>query len=277
MDDFRWGPWWLRCIEFHFGKGFYRVGDQFGWHMHKEVQIEIPLRGRFRFAIKNRRNVIVGPGQVLVIPPDCKHRWWTDAPGIMLGLSLALIPRAGSLDNSISRGLKPTAFSPPGIELTLQGLVDEFLVYSQKDDFAPKRRASWMFLVITQVLSSLSETTSFRPTGEPTGGLPFRSERIVSKIIRYIDANVDGDLTMERIESIAVLSARQIHRLFVEVTGKTCHAYIMNRRLEVAQSKLQTDPSLSIKEIAFASGFASAAHFSSKFKEKFGMPPSKYS
>lgn len=72
------------------------------------------------------------------------------------------------------------------------------------------------------------------------------------------------------------VSARQIHSLFIDVTGVSYHRYIMNRHLEIARLKLQSDPSLSIKEVAYASGFASPAHFSSKFKSAFGVSPNEY-
>jgi AraC-like DNA-binding protein len=133
-----------------------------------------------------------------------------------------------------------------------------------------------MYLIITKILGDFTAPLPGGPAVESTTEPSLRRERVVSKIIRYIDANIEGDLAMERIESVAVLSARQIHRLFKEVTGESCHDYIMDRRLEIARSKLQTDPTLSIKEVAYASGFASAAHFSAKFKIHFGVTPSEY-
>lgn len=277
LEDFQWGPWWLRCSEFHFNRGIFQAGDEFGWHTHKELQIEIPLRGKFSFWFRQGKRISLEPRRVLVIPPDLEHRWRSDAPGIMIGLRLSVIPRANSLDISICNGLKPDALSPEGIGLILDGFMAEFYISSRHDQFAAKRRMSWMYLVITRILGALSPSIADGHSGESAAEpATQRNERLVGKIMRYVDANISGNLAMEKIESLSRLSARQIHRVFMEVTGRSCHSYIMDHRLEIARSKLQAAQPLTIKEIAHASGFASAAHFSSKFKTKFGVTPNEY-
>jgi AraC-like DNA-binding protein len=162
------------------------------------------------------------------------------------------------------------------LDLILDGLMAEFLASNPDDEFAMKRRRSWMYPIITKILGTVSAPVPGGSAMESTTEPSLRRERVVSKIIRYIDANIEGDLAMERIEAVAGLSGRQIHRLFMEVTGKSCHGYMLDRRLEIARSKLQADPALSIKEVAHASGFASAAHFSAKFKIHFGVTPTEY-
>ncbi len=273
LEDFQWGPWWLRCSEFHFDRGLFQAGDQFGWHTHKEVQIEIPLRGKFSFWFQQGKRIHLEPRNVLVIPPGFEHRWRSDARGIMIGLRLSVIPTASSLDTPICNELKPAVLAPEGIGLILDGLMAEFYISSRYDQFAAKRRMSWMYLIITRILGALSPSIPDRHSGKSTNDPSLRSVRVVSKIIRYIDANIKGNLAMERIEAVVDLSARQIHRLFMEVMDVSCHGYIMERRLEIARSKLQAEPTLSIKEVARTSGFTSAAYFSAIFKTKFGFPP----
>lgn len=276
LEDFRLGSWWLRCIEFHFGKGIFRAGDHFGWHLHKEIQIEIPLRGRFVFWAKGGKQLRVEPGAVCVIPPGVEHRWKAEADGIMIGLLLALVPRAHSLDTPLRGAVQMITFSPPALEIALEGLISEFVNPPPENEFSLKRKSSWIFLLTTRILGMISVPDDSFGNENQDKRPSFRRERVVSKIIRYIDANIEGELTMERIETVVGLSSRQIHRLFIEVTGGSCHRYIMDRRLEIARSKLQNDPTLSIKEIAYASGFASPAHFSAKFKKNFGVPPTEY-
>lgn len=276
LEDFCLGPWWFRCVEFHFGRGIYPAGDQFGWHLHKELQIEIPLRGEFVFSPKGDNHFCVKPGSVCIIPPGTVHRWKAKSQGVMIGFLLAIVPRASSLDASLQSELQMNTFTPPALEVILEGLLSEFVYPSPEDEFSAKRKVNWIYLVITRILGAM-----------PLGATPlqdealdsepsFRRQRVVAKIMRFIDANIEGDLTMERIKEVAGLSTRQIHRLFIEVIGGSCHSYIMERRLEVARSKLQGNPTLSIKEVAYASGFASSAHFSTKFKRNFGVPPTEY-
>ncbi|GAB7521441.1 helix-turn-helix domain-containing protein [Paraburkholderia sp. 2C] len=52
------------------------------------------------------------------------------------------------------------------------------------------------------------------------------------------------------------------------------HAYAL--RLEHAARMLAETPDLAIKEVAGRCGFASAAHFSRLFKQKYSVPPREY-
>lgn len=274
LGDFKRGPWWMRCVEFHFGKGNLVPGDHFGWHLHKELQLEVLLSGEVQFSVKKLKPSTIKTGDVMVLPPDAPHRWRCIRPGVMLGMSLALVPHADSLVVPLETCLKPSVVKPPFLTDLLKLFLREFQSGENIQEFGLTRLASWIYLIVTQILSTCLESPS-KPQEDGSSKVS-RSQRVVSKMIRYIDANIDGDLSMGGFEKATGLGTRQIHRLFIDVTGVSCHRYIMDRRLEVARSKLQSNPSLSIKEVAYASGFASPAHFSSKFKRAFGVPPNEY-
>jgi len=274
LGDFKRGPWWMRCVEFHFGRGNMVPGDHFGWHLHKELQMEAPLSGEIQFSVKKSKTVALKTGEIMVLPPDAPHRWQCTRSGVMLGISLAIVPHADSVVMPLATWLKPSVIKPPFLADLLEIFLREFQSGEGMQEFAPNRLASWIYLIVTQILGSCLEPPS-KPQEDSTREVS-RSQRVVSKMIRYIDANIDGDLSMSGFEKAIGLGARQIHRLFIDVTGVSCHQYIMDRRLEIARSKLQSDPSLSIKEVAYASGFASPAHFSSRFKSTFGVSPNEY-
>lgn len=278
LEDFKWGSWWLRCIEFHFEKGNYVAGDSFGWHLHKEIQMEIPLdAGEFQFFARQFETVKIRRSDVYIIPPDVVHRWKCLRSGPMIGLSLAIVPRADSIIMLPGSALRPEVLKPPELENLLANFCLEFGQTFRTGEFAVKRLACWMYLLITQVLGVCP--LPVEPSGGPEmlSSRPSRSQRVVTNVMRYIDANLAGDLTVSRFAKAFGLSTRQIHRLFIEVTGMSCHRYVMDRRLEAARSMLQAYAHLSIKEVAHAAGFASTAHFSSKFKKAYGFSPSEFS
>jgi AraC-like DNA-binding protein len=276
LEDLKWGPWWFRCVEFHFGKGHYVIGDHFGWHLHKELQLEIPLDGEFQFATRSSSVVKVKRGQVYAIPPDAVHRWKCTRAGLMIGISLAVMPHADSVIQPPGTALTPVVIEPHGLPSMLENLMQELNHEDRPREFAGKRLTCWMYLLITQILGAFAVPSVSRAEPVMDASPASRSQRVVSKIVRFIDANLAGDLTVSRFAREFGLSTRQIHRLFIDATGVSCHRYVMDRRLEAARSLLQAQAHLSIKEVAHASGFASTAHFSSKFKSAHGLSPSDF-
>lgn len=275
LEDVRRGPWWLRCVEFHFTQGDCTAGDHFDWHLHNEIQCEIILTGEFSFGTRGSRNQTLKSGDVLILPPGIVHRWRCLRGGVMLGASYAVVPRADSLAAHAPSAKKALKLRPPSLPLLLKGLIEEAALQGANEHFLKRRLACWIYLISTQILSdglfgSLADDDAAGESEAP------RRHRIISKLVRFIDANLDADLSMQSLARVARLSTRQIHRIFLEVTGSSCHHYVMQRRLELARSTLQTDPSLSVKEVAYQCGFSSASHFSTNFKRAFGVNPNDY-
>ncbi|MGT2433597.1 helix-turn-helix domain-containing protein [Cupriavidus basilensis] len=103
-------------------------------------------------------------------------------------------------------------------------------------------------------------------------------EARMHRLAEFIDAQLhDPELSAQRLAAVLNVSRRTLYNLFRE-SGQTPHAYILSRRLRQAAVRLSgsADAGRSITEIAFALGFADAAHFSRVFHERFGMSPSQW-
>jgi AraC-like DNA-binding protein len=98
------------------------------------------------------------------------------------------------------------------------------------------------------------------------------------QIVEYIEDRLcDPSLTPASIARAMKMSLRYLHRLFNHET-ETVARYILRRRLERSAEQL-ADPlhaARQINALAYACGFASAAHFSRTFKQQFGMAPAEY-
>jgi AraC-like DNA-binding protein len=70
-------------------------------------------------------------------------------------------------------------------------------------------------------------------------------------------------------------SKSQLNRKLKNLTGKSPNNFIVEYKLQQALKSLH-DQKGNISEIAFETGFNSAAYFSTCFKNKFGILPSKY-
>lgn len=93
-------------------------------------------------------------------------------------------------------------------------------------------------------------------------------------VLEKIDATIEQPLDRASMARFVGLSPRHLDRLFAEHLGVGFRETCRRARLGHARRLLQQSP-LSIAEIAFATGFSSAAHFSTAFKAMFGVRPSE--
>lgn len=96
-----------------------------------------------------------------------------------------------------------------------------------------------------------------------------------SMLCNYINAHCTEDLSLDELANEAGFSKYHFARLFKEITGTTCHNYLLGRRLLYAKSLL-ADFSLPITEVAMRSGFNSLATFNRIFKFQIGCTPSEF-
>jgi AraC family carnitine catabolism transcriptional activator len=97
----------------------------------------------------------------------------------------------------------------------------------------------------------------------------------VLKALKLMSENIENPLTTKEISTLLCISSRQLERLFMQYFKCTPAAYYLGLRVEHGKHLL-SDSSLSVTEIALATGFSSTAHFSCRYKEHYGMTASKY-
>jgi AraC-like DNA-binding protein len=95
------------------------------------------------------------------------------------------------------------------------------------------------------------------------------------KFRQMIENNLQFDLGIEEYAKMANMSVSTFKRYFKEVYGSSPGQYIINSRL-AASTLLLKKSDKSIQEIAYETGFESAAHFTRMFNKKYKVPPSKF-
>ena len=71
------------------------------------------------------------------------------------------------------------------------------------------------------------------------------------------------------------LSRVHLHRKLKELTSLSTRDFIRNIRMQQA-AQLLKEKKLSISEVAYAVGYNNLSHFSSSFKEMYGISPKDY-
>jgi AraC family transcriptional regulator len=91
----------------------------------------------------------------------------------------------------------------------------------------------------------------------------------------FIEANLDQPLTLEELALRCNLSAYHFARMFRASFGLPPHQYLLARRLHRACQLLRMG-ALPLGEVALSCGFASASHFSNRFRQALGATPGAY-
>ncbi len=84
----------------------------------------------------------------------------------------------------------------------------------------------------------------------------------------------DPDLSPQTIATAHGISPSYLHKLF-RTSDMSVNGLIIEKRLAQCMDKLRNPAfnSMTVTEIAYQTGFANSAHFSTRFKKRYGFPP----
>jgi AraC family transcriptional regulator len=125
-------------------------------------------------------------------------------------------------------------------------------------------------LIQTLTLHLLKNYSTANFVAENTnGGL---SGYKLRRVKEFIDANLEEDLSLAEIASVAGLSQYHFARAFRKSTGLTPQHYVMRQRIERAKELLAKDD-LPIVEISLRTGFKNQSHFTTLFRKYTKFTP----
>lgn len=102
-------------------------------------------------------------------------------------------------------------------------------------------------------------------------------EQLMERIMKVVNKHLDNpEFSVEMLAQEVGLSRVHVHRKLKELTNLSARDFIKNIRLQQAAKLLSDEKKLTVSEVAYATGFTNLSHFSSSFREKFGMSPSEY-
>jgi AraC family transcriptional regulator len=175
----------------------------------------------------------------------------------------------------------PEPFSKPPVELMtrLAGPPDpvfEHLIDALRAEFARSQPSRGL------VIGSLANATALYlaqrygafPPKLPSYKAGLSRERL-SRVIDYIEAHLDRDLSLAELSSVACLSPYHFGKMFKRSTGQSPHHYVVDRRVRRAKSLLLARRQ-TLLEIALSTGFHDQSQFTTVFKHHMGITPGEF-
>jgi len=92
-------------------------------------------------------------------------------------------------------------------------------------------------------------------------------------ILEFLNNNYMDDLTMEEIASYTGRSLATFKRDFKKISDLTPQKWLIKKRLEMAYVKLKEGGM--VREVYVNVGFKNPSHFSTAFKQRYGVPPAE--
>jgi AraC family transcriptional regulator len=107
------------------------------------------------------------------------------------------------------------------------------------------------------------------PAVRPRRGLTERQRR---RVLDYIDAHLDQDLSLQRLADVAGVSVSHFKPLFRHTVGAAPHQFVIQRRVQRARLLLVSGHA-SIAEAALEAGFSHQSHMARWMRRLLGVTP----
>lgn len=136
----------------------------------------------------------------------------------------------------------------------------------------PGERLLTSSLASTLLDHALLNQVGMRDGLQLKGGLAAHQRR---HLVESIEHSLAEPLSIGQLAAQCALSPYHFARMFRESFGVPPHQYVLARRMARARGLLRNS-SLALGDIALACGFASASHFTNRFKQSMGATPGEY-
>jgi AraC-like DNA-binding protein len=241
---------------------FWRSSDPIGLRRLRDSLLHVQVKGHLRWRIGAAEHRSE-PGTVVMVPDGVEHEAHLE-PGDDHSEAFSLHAHAYTARN---RPLLELLSSPVGTLPGAEGWFQQLALLTHLIGRDPdKGRCFGEPLVRGLLLQQILH-------GNPLTEVPSACDPRIWLAGRNILQQFASPLTVEGLAREAGLGLAQFRRLFRRHMGASPKAYIQDIRLRKARALLQTDPALSIKEVAERTGFGDPHYLHAVFRQKYGITP----
>jgi AraC-like DNA-binding protein len=248
-------------------------------HIHSFFEVCYVYQGRGLFHICDR-DYNVQAGDVFVAKPGEPHEIISseDDPLGIYFWSYTLLPDDNAAQEASETDILLRTFltsdqwvsqHTPAMERTLELLTEEIVRREVGYDQVIPALVTKLLLDTARAVTHIeAPPQTDKPVYNPGNAL-------VQEMLRYLHDNYTRPLLLRDVAAQVHLSQRHTNRLFHRAMGTSIRQYLTTFRLEVA-AQLLLNRSLSITEIAEATGFNDVRYFTTLFHRRMGLTPSRF-
>jgi AraC family transcriptional regulator len=212
------------------------------------------------------------PGDIDFIPAGFDGSWEDDADChiLRIGLDPSVLAQAAE-----DLGRSPESIDlRPSLQLRDAGI--EAILTAVKADLEASIPSDPLYIdhlshaLAMRLLATV--TAGEPPNAHTNGSTVLRPE--VSRVIDYIEINLDKRMHLVELAMIAGLSLTRLKIAFRDTTGRPLHQYVIRRRVESARDLIATT-TMPMSQIAIAAGFAHQSHMATTMRRIIGVTPSE--
>ncbi len=234
---------------------------------HECVTVAAVIAGTFRYRASTG-TALLYPGAFLLGNAgtcfECGHEHSTGDRCVAFQFAPALFEEVASGITGTNCFRFPAAMLPPRRQLTAPMVKAEISAHLP-DVMAMEEDA---LRLMGHVLDAFSES-------EPQARLRARDERRINDVIRHMETSFDQPLGLADLARMASMSKYHFLRCFRQVAGVTPYQFLLDLRLRRAAVRLATTAE-AVAGIAFDAGFGDLSTFNGRFRDVFGLSPSRF-
>jgi AraC-like DNA-binding protein/quercetin dioxygenase-like cupin family protein len=240
----------------------------FARHWHDYYVIGLVAAGVQTFSYR-RSTYLTPPGGIILLNPGEAHTGEA-AAGAGGFAYRALYPTAEHLAPLMAELGRPGQL--PGFpsarvdDAALAAQIGQFHDALRGGDAPIARETRWLTMLATLITRYGAERLTL-----PVAG---REPRAIVRAQAYLEAHAAEPITLADLAAHAGLSAFHLVRCFRRALGVPPHAYLESVRIARAQRLIAAGTPLA--EIAYAIGYSSQSHFTTRFRKIIGVTPGRY-
>ena len=211
-----------------------------------------------QYAIEPGQGFVIFPGDVTTYRADEAEPWHYGWIGYAGEAASAVTRQAGLSD------AQPVFTLPEPERARL------LLTHAERDAFALRLGEMSALGALLQLFAQIGQQSTANPQPATT-----QQARYFQKAVGYIERNLNHPLRVTDVAAFLGLCRSQVFRIFQETAGCSPKAYIQAARIRQAKELLKGS-ALSIKEIAFSTGFSAPEKMARAFRKEVGASPTLY-
>lgn len=249
--------------DYYYSKVVDIVGHESTRHFHNAFEIYYMKEGTCTYYIEESMYKVL-PGDVILIPGNTSHR--TTYGGVahtrlLVNCSYAYIPLAVQerLDSIGHLYRNNRVISQ--LEELFAKIEHE---YSHADALSGDVLKCFTAELFFVILRHKNEHEKKRDGND-----------LITTVQEYIQNNYMNEVKLSSIAALLSVSQEHLSRVFKQEAGIGFKDYLVRFRLQKAEDMLKHEPGRAVSEVAYACGFNDGNYFSYKFKEAYGVSPTK--